>query len=255
MLNLKNKKTIMKTLTSLSLLLTLTFLTSSLFSQDISYVSGTDTFKTLTSDYVLTGDSTVVIDTVFSDNSLVTYNDGSVENPIEFTINGGYETYTLFYEVSNETRFNGDFYLKINGQTDTTINFGSQGTSEGKTEVVEGDLVNMTIDDIGFAEARVISNVVNTSIYVGVEKAVSVNDNDFNMSYSMFPNPVVNQLNFSFDNYPSQVLFQVFDMSGRLLNDGQMFNNTINVTELPRGSYVLRLSVDGNTFSDRFIKR
>jgi len=81
----------------------------------------------------------------------------------------------------------------------------------------------------------------------------SVNDFGDEVTFSMYPNPTTDFLRFNLENN-SQVLFQVFNMNGQVLKQGQVFNNTLNVMDLPKGYYVLRLNIDGNQISERFLK-
>lgn len=72
------------------------------------------------------------------------------------------------------------------------------------------------------------------------------------------PNPTLSDLNFNFGNiFPTQVDFQVFDMSGRMVKQGQLFGNntnTMNVSDLNTGVYMINLNIDGEIMNRQFVK-
>jgi hypothetical protein len=250
---------IMKTL----LTLFLTLLTFVGFSQDTLYVSGTDITKNVPHGFVL-GTSTTVIDTVISKTDSVFYNMSSAPDQTTFTIpskdtNGfKYETYKLYYSLKNEFGFSGNLYVSVNGWIDTTINFAGAAANKSifNLNVVSNDVVNFRIDNPKTGWATITYYVVNITTYIEVYNPTSVNDfNDEVSTFSLYPNPTTNNLNFNFGTYTSQVLFQLYDMSGKLLNQGQVYNNTLDVSYLPKGVYIISLNNGNQTYTERFLKQ
>lgn len=68
---------------------------------------------------------------------------------------------------------------------------------------------------------------------------------------SLFPNPASEQLNLS--NVSSGSFFQIFDLSGKLLQSGAYNGNAVSISNLSAGSYVLK--VLGENEALHFIKQ
>ncbi|MFC4633700.1 S8 family serine peptidase [Dokdonia ponticola] len=72
--------------------------------------------------------------------------------------------------------------------------------------------------------------------------------------FSIFPNPVTRgQLNVQVTGADAQTL-TIYNMLGQVVHKGA-FTNTVNVSRLNAGVYVLEIEVDGNTMIKRFIKK
>ena len=80
------------------------------------------------------------------------------------------------------------------------------------------------------------------------------------LSLSMYPNPVENELNLDFGtSLTGSASLQVFDISGKLLINQTIEEGTsthqINTSSLDRGSYILRLEyASGETERLQFLK-
>jgi len=70
----------------------------------------------------------------------------------------------------------------------------------------------------------------------------------------IYPNPVNSDLMVrSETNY---TLYQILDMSGRVISEGTLMNNSISVLTLENGTYILKLKTsDGSDIQKKFIKR
>jgi hypothetical protein len=79
-------------------------------------------------------------------------------------------------------------------------------------------------------------------------------------SFGLYPNPANDNVNFVLDGAASaQGTVQVMDIAGRVLASqiiaaGQL-NGEINLTELASGSYLVKISVDGNSSVNTLIKQ
>ena len=79
-------------------------------------------------------------------------------------------------------------------------------------------------------------------------------------SFGLYPNPASDNVNFVLDDAASaQGTVQVMDISGRVLASqiiaaGQL-NGEINLSELASGSYLVKISVDGNSSVNALIKQ
>ena len=73
--------------------------------------------------------------------------------------------------------------------------------------------------------------------------------------YCFYPNPVKSQLQMQFspDVQPKQV--ELYDMQGRLLRTQRSSFGSIDMSQLPAGAYMLRVTLeDGKVFSDKVVK-
>ncbi|MEW7277205.1 fibronectin type III domain-containing protein [Aquimarina sp. 2201CG1-2-11] len=71
----------------------------------------------------------------------------------------------------------------------------------------------------------------------------------------LFQNPVANELNTSFDN-PSEnkSTYSIVNLNGRIVAQGT-YKPSLNVSELPKGMYILRVSANNTILSSTFIKK
>ncbi|MCB9065091.1 MAG: T9SS type A sorting domain-containing protein [Chitinophagales bacterium] len=74
---------------------------------------------------------------------------------------------------------------------------------------------------------------------------------------SIYPNPVVDDVNISITDLNGRGLIQVVDMTGKVLQSQTVNNTTVklNVSELPSGIYMLQFSDDENSAQIKFNKK
>ena len=90
---------------------------------------------------------------------------------------------------------------------------------------------------------------------------LSVNELSKVFSFDLYPNPVQDQLDVKIVSGPGkETVYEIFDSMGRLALKkklGMIQGNSmeqIDLSELPCGLYMFRLSVDGTSSTKRFIK-
>ncbi len=71
----------------------------------------------------------------------------------------------------------------------------------------------------------------------------------------LFPNPTSETLNLSVTNGLEDAIYTVFDISGKRVMNARLEGNTIDVSSLQTGNYILRLLVEGTIKTQRFIKQ
>jgi len=72
----------------------------------------------------------------------------------------------------------------------------------------------------------------------------------------IYPNPVSNVLNISFQDNMETAKISLFDLQGRLISNQDLkIKNTIDVTQLPKGIYTYKLQMDSNTYTGKIIKK
>jgi len=85
---------------------------------------------------------------------------------------------------------------------------------------------------------------------------LSSNENAFEASISLSPNPVRDMLSISVATGTSVTSYEIFDVNGKVVKalNGTSSISEINVSELSVGNYILRLQSDKGIASKKFIK-
>ena len=86
---------------------------------------------------------------------------------------------------------------------------------------------------------------------------LGVNENAFEASISLSPNPVKNIISISVPTETIVNSYEIFDVSGKVvkvMNSNTSTISEINVSELSVGNYILRLNSDKGSASKKFIK-
>lgn len=83
---------------------------------------------------------------------------------------------------------------------------------------------------------------------------VGSRENSFEKNLGVRPNPADNYIEF---NAPGNGYYKIFETAGRILMEGEALSgkNNVNVSALPKGTYVLRLGSDSGSSSALFVKR
>jgi len=122
-------------------------------------------------------------------------------------------------------------------------------------ELVGNYVANSTAQETSVA--KIISNYYNTTsdhLPVSAQFQFTVLDtpemNYLGNSFTLYPNPVKDVLNISTTESLNNATTEVFDLTGRHILQGKLSNNTINVSALPAGIYILKIG----TRSGKFIK-
>lgn len=94
----------------------------------------------------------------------------------------------------------------------------------------------------------------NQSINV-IEGATLSVESFTNSEFSIYPNPTKDILNIKLKNNSTAKLVQVFDLTGRMILESEVNNQTVSVESLSTGTYILLLrDQDGKDYSQKFIK-
>ena len=70
---------------------------------------------------------------------------------------------------------------------------------------------------------------------------------------SVYPNPASDVLNIKSSGKVDAV--QIYDITGKVVKDAKLKDGSINVSELQKGSYILKTTVNGEVTSQKFIKK
>ncbi len=114
-----------------------------------------------------------------------------------------------------------------------------------------------------WVQVKAANGCVSTaSLIVTIDTSctVSLNENRINPNFSLFPNPVKDKLFFTIDLKENEKInVQILDTKGQLLMEKtnvypSSVNDGFDVSSLPKGFYILSLSVDSNQYSKAFVK-
>lgn len=218
-----------------TLLLTLTLVLTSMFS-----FGQTDTITQFSTEVIVDWDSPYTQ----TFNTFQTYHTNKVLVHLKFSkmANVSTGTFTVYK--------NGTEFLKFSPLGN---NLNNLLTFDTTMVVYSSEVFKFTVDQ----------NNNGNLVRVNIEVFELLDENGFPLSSSenlevvemnMYPNPTSENLNFTFNNYPNQVTYNVYSMSGQLVKQGELVN-TLYVGDLTNGMYVINLNVDGTTTSKKFLKQ
>ncbi|MGB1308006.1 MAG: FG-GAP-like repeat-containing protein [Oceanihabitans sp.] len=102
-----------------------------------------------------------------------------------------------------------------------------------------------------------VDNIPNLSIntvHTIVEgQSLSVTDQQLE-SLSIFPNPVADNINIKTAAVLNNKIASIFDINGKRVLNKKLTSNSINVSKLQSGVYILRIESNGKTINRKFIK-
>jgi Secretion system C-terminal sorting domain len=130
---------------------------------------------------------------------------------------------------------NNDGYVSFKIKTKSTLNIGDSFSNKA----------GIYFD----YNAPIITNNFTTT----VQNTLAASEtNKENNTVSIYPNPVKDVLNIQSKN--EIVKAEIYDAAGRILISASVKGNSINVSELPKGNYIIKLFTKDKTFTQKFIK-
>ena len=95
--------------------------------------------------------------------------------------------------------------------------------------------------------------ITNNEITV-IESLSLDNNNQYNETINLYPNPVKDNLNFNLPIGVNVLSFEVFDLIGKKIDSNTLQTNFINVKHYVNGIYILHLKTDKGVLIKKFIK-
>jgi len=88
-----------------------------------------------------------------------------------------------------------------------------------------------------------------------IEDGTGINRNILNSNITLFPNPANGEIHIK--NYiPAQIKgYTVMDISGKSIKQGKLHSNTIDVSEMNKGIYIIKLKTNSGLIIDKIIKQ
>jgi chitodextrinase len=199
-------------------------------------------------------------------------------NNVDLTPYDQVEVEFFFYPNSMET--GEDFWLRFyNGSTWTTVATWVSGTDFNNntfytsTITLDATQYNFASNagfrfqcdasanaDRVYIDAVTITGITGSSPKVDHTVALNLGSNQTGTSNNIsddlivYPNPVVNVLRIN-PEHNINAHFRIIDLSGKQVMAGKMLNNSINVSSLRSGVYLIELSDEEETFLQKFMKQ
>jgi len=130
---------------------------------------------------------------------------------------------------------NNDGYISFKIKTKSTL---AAGNSFSNTARIYFDY-----------NAPIVTNTYTTSVQTLLATSeVNTSKNDFNI----YPNPVKDIL--YIQSKDEIIKAEIYDAAGRILNTTEVKNNAVNVSDLAKGNYIIKVSTKNKTLTLKFIK-
>ena len=85
-------------------------------------------------------------------------------------------------------------------------------------------------------------------IFVSTKPVTKIED------LSIYPNPAVDVININNEISSEAIRYEIIDQLGRQIQQGQMSNSQVEISNLLQGNYVLKISTNEKIFTGKFIK-
>jgi len=115
---------------------------------------------------------------------------------------------------------------------------GDASGSGGSVAYSVGQIVYTTHTGSNGSVAQGVQQPYEISITLGLEET------EINLNLSAYPNPTTNYLMLQIDNYDKALLYQLYDISGKLLESNTIVasSTTITMEALPTATYLLKVT-------------
>lgn len=99
-------------------------------------------------------------------------------------------------------------------------------------------------------------NIAVDQVVTAVEgQPLSVDEAQSDVSISLYPNPATDILQIDSKNGLNNATYSVITIDGKQVMQGSLKNNSLNISALAIGNYILKLNANGITTIKRFIKK
>jgi hypothetical protein len=199
--------------------------------------------------------STTGDDGGYGDYTGSTYNVSTGSYPVVLSPGFSGSTYNEFWNIWVDLNGDGTFSAgeKLFSGSGTAAVSGTMTIPPG----YEGTTTRMRISmkwnaNATACETFTYGEVEDYTISIAPATIVAVIDEEV-LNYSIYPNPTADILNII--NGSNTTSYQLFDASGRIIESGYISSQTINVSHLASGQYMIRLSDGENTQVSTFIRK
>jgi hypothetical protein len=129
-------------------------------------------------------------------------------------------------------------FNQVYAQQATTASGGDASGSGGSVAYSIGQIVYTTNTSSSGSVAQGVQQPYEISIITGLLET------DIKLNLSAYPNPTTNYLMLQIDNFDKDLSYQLFDISGKLLESNTVAANstTINMEQMQTGTYLLKVT-------------
>ena len=96
---------------------------------------------------------------------------------------------------------------------------------------------------------------IDAVLVVNESNATLSTQDNFVNDLILYPNPTKSVLNLNTLDNLQDAIYTVFDISGKRVLNARLDSNTIDVSNLSAGHYILRIMSDGSIKNQKFIKQ
>jgi hypothetical protein len=129
-------------------------------------------------------------------------------------------------------------FNQVYAQQTTTASGGDASGSGGSVAYSVGQIVYTTNTSSSGSVTQGVQQPYEISITIGLLET------DIKLNLSAYPNPTTNYLMLQIDNFDKDLSYQLFDISGKLLESNTVAANstTINMEQMQTGTYLLKVT-------------
>jgi len=97
-------------------------------------------------------------------------------------------------------------------------------------------------------------NINETITAIEGDNPLSINNNVLEENLVIYPNPAKDMITISSSIALNNAVYTIYDITGKQVLNANLNSNTINVSKLSTGIYVLKITVDGKNKTQKLIK-
>jgi hypothetical protein len=102
-------------------------------------------------------------------------------------------------------------------------------------------------------DAIYIVNAVNSYKYF-CDNSLSTNEFTSKKIITLYPNPTKDILNFSLSELISATAYEIYSLLGEKVSYGDLNSNSISVSNLANGVYIVKINTSEGVLTEKFIK-
>jgi uncharacterized membrane protein len=159
----------------------------------------------------------------------------------------GATTYTLSFTVTENSTAVENASIEINGTTLTT-------DSEGKASIeLESNTYDYKVSATGFDDYTNQVTIDGADKNVGVALTTSGIEEEIAAEFRLYPNPVQAQLYIQTEAKVKAI--QVYNLTGLLVKESNLQENSIDLSSLVNGVYIVLIELENQSITKRIIKK
>ena len=159
---------------------------------------------------------------------------------------------TTWASVWNKSGTQGNIWntanVNLNAYAGRSVKMRFIGTSGNSWQ---GD---MAIDNVSLtvANAGPVAGRANETL---ADFTLEEKEKETSLNVSFYPNPVDGNILYIETKITSEMSYRIMNITGQIVNQGVINNNSVNVQELSKGVYIIELRTDTNKIVEQFIKK